>query len=149
MREAGGAKNPFKGVTAKQGEYGAYEYGAKYGADESGKYFLYDTSDGKTFRFTVPQFRDMLDAMKNPKTGVVPKGFLVSKSGNAPWFTRPEVDRSKLDELITARGTPVGAAPGGKQPVSADGQGAAAAGTRPGRRAPARGRVTSKPKGAQ
>ncbi len=132
MREAAGVKQPFKGVTAKQGEYGMYDYGAKYGVDEGGPYFIYDNSKGEQYRFTVPEFRDMLGLMKDTKTGIVPKNFRVSASGNSPWFTRPEVNRSKLDDLITARGTPVGNETAGKQPVSADGQSTAANGSGPG-----------------
>ena len=128
MREAAGVKQPFKGVTAKQGEYGMFDYGAKYGVDETGPYFMYDNSKGETFRFTVSEFRDMLDNIKKPKTGIIPSKFKVSSSGNAPWFERPEVNRSKLDELIATRGTPVGNTPAGKQPVSANGQSAAADG---------------------
>jgi hypothetical protein len=132
MREAAGVEQPFKGVTAKQGEYGMYDYGAKYGVDEGGPYFIYDNSKGEQYRFTVPEFRDMLGLMKDTKTGIVPKNFRVSASGNSPWFTRPEVNRSKLDDLITARGTPVGNETAGKQPVSADGQSTAANGSGPG-----------------
>ncbi len=118
MREAAGVKQPFKGVTAKQGEYGMFDYGAKYGVDETGPYFIYDNSKGESFRFTVPEFRAMLDTIKKSSAGIVPSKFKVSQSGNAPWFERPEVNRGKLDELIAARGTPAGSAPAGKQPVS-------------------------------
>jgi len=109
-----------------------YDYGAKYGVDEGGPYFIYDNSKGEQYRFTVPEFRDMLGLMKDTKTGIVPKNFRVSASGNSPWFTRPEVNRSKLDDLITARGTPVGNETAGKQPVPADGQSTAANGSGPG-----------------
>jgi hypothetical protein len=129
MREAAGVKEPFKGVTAKQGEYGMYDYGAKYGVDQSGPYFIYDNSKGDPYRFTVPEFRDILGVMKDAKNGIVPKNFRVSASGNAPWFTRPEVDRSKLDELIASRGTPVGNETAGKQSIQTDGQSTAANGS--------------------
>ena len=122
MREAAGVKEPFKGVTAKQGEYGMYDYGVKYGVDDSGPYFIYDTSKGDQYRFTVPEYRDMLAAIKDPNSGIVPKNFKISASGNAPWFERPEVNRSKLDDLITSRGNAVGNAPAGKQPVPANGK---------------------------
>jgi hypothetical protein len=143
MREAAGVKQPFKGVTAKQGEYGAYDYGAKYGVDEFGPYFLYDTSKGEQFKFTVPEYRDMLAAIKDPKTGVVPKNFRVSASGNAPWFERPEVNRSKLDELIAARGFRIGNAPSGEQSVPANGQSPATNATR-NRAARAKGSVVNR-----
>ncbi len=122
MREAAGVPQPFKGVTAKQGEYGMYDYGAKYGVDESGPYFIYDNSKGEQYRFTVPEYRDMLTAIKDPKSGVVPKNFRVSASGNAPWFERSDVNRSKLDELIAARGSRIGNPPDGEQLVPANGK---------------------------
>lgn len=122
MREAAGVPQPFKGVTAKQGEYGMYDYGAKYGVDDAGPYFIYDNSKGEQYRFTVSEYRDMLTAIKDPKSGVVPKNFRVSSSGNAPWFERPEVNRSKLDELIAARGSRIGNAPGGEQFIPANGK---------------------------
>ena len=130
MREAAGVPQPFKGVTAKQGEYGMYDYGAKYGVDESGPYFIYDNSKGEQYRFTVQEYRDMLTAIKDPKSGVVPKNFRVSASGNAPWFERPEVNRSKLDDLISARGLRIADTPSGKQPVPANGESPATNATR-------------------
>ena len=122
MRESAGVPQPFKGVTAKQGEYGMYDYGAKYGVDESGPYFIYDNSKGDQYRFTVSEYRDMLTAIKNPKSGIVPKDFKVSSSGNAPWFERPEINRSKLDELIAERGSRIGNSPAGEQLIPANGK---------------------------
>lgn len=120
MRESAGVPQPFKGVTAKQGEYGMYDYGAKYGVDESGPYFIYDNSKGDQYKFTVSEYRDMLTEIKNPKSGIVPKNFKVSSSGNAPWFERPEINRSKLDELIAARGSRIGNSSTGKQLIPAN-----------------------------
>jgi hypothetical protein len=117
-----------------------YDYGVKYGVDDSGPYFLYDTSKGDQYRFTVPEYRDMLGAIKDPNSGIVPKNFKISASGNAPWFERPEVNRSKLDDLITSRGSAVGNAPAGKQLVSADGKSSTTPVTRS-RAARARGSV--------
>ena len=87
-------------VTAKQGEYGAYEYGAMYGRDADGTpYFVYNTPDGREFEFTVPAFREFLtEISKKGKNRVVPGDFKVSESGNAPWYTRPEVNQEKLGE---------------------------------------------------
>ena len=130
MREAAGKPEPFKGVTAKQGEYGTYDFGAKYGRDESGPYFIYENSKGEPYRFTVPEFRAMLDSMKDPKIGVIPKGFKVSTSGNAPWFERPEVNRGKLDELIATSGTPASDTSAGKQSISTNVESSATNGSR-------------------
>ena len=135
LRQARGEPEAMKGVTAKQGEYGMYDYGARYGKDEQGGYFLYDDSQGNTFKFTVPQFRDMLDTIKKPSAGVVPTKFKVSQSGSAPWFTRPEVNREKLDEIIAERGRPIAGsgavAPTGEQSVRSVVSGQATDGTRP------------------
>jgi hypothetical protein len=107
MRAAQGERRPLAGVTAKQGEYGAYAYGARYGRDERGQpAFSYDDSKGVPHRFTVPRFRQLLDEMKNPKSGVVPKGFKVSEVGNAPWYTQKGVNREALDALIAKYGRP-------------------------------------------
>jgi GNAT superfamily N-acetyltransferase len=87
-------------VLAKQGEYGAYEYGAMYGRDATGEpYFVYNTPDGKQYEFNVAAFREFLTDIKRPATGVVPTKFKVTESGNAPWFTRPEVNQQKLSEI--------------------------------------------------
>jgi len=134
LRQARGEPNAMRGVTAKQGEYGVYDYGARYGTDESGGYFLYDDSQGNAYRFTVPQFRDMMETIKKPAAGVVPSKFKVSQSGSAPWFTRPEVNRERFDEIIAERGRPVSgtaaAASTGDQPVRPASQAQAANRTR-------------------
>jgi hypothetical protein len=134
LRQARGEPDAMRGVTAKQGEYGMYDYGARYGTDESGGYFLYDDSQGNAYRFTVPEFRDMLETIKKPAAGVVPTKFKVSQSGSAPWFTRPEVNRERLDEIIAERGRPVSGsaavASTGEQPVRPASQGQTANRTR-------------------
>lgn len=121
-------------VVAKQGEYGGYEYGARYGRDAQGvPYFIYDAGTGEDMRFSVPAFRGFLTDVKLPESGVVPasvgerpmldadgrpvlykvgtkKGqprtepipFSVTESGNAPWYTRPEVNRERLRELASS-----------------------------------------------
>ena len=87
-------------VTAKQGEYGAYEYGAMYARDTDGTpFFVYNTPDGREFEFTVPAFREFLTEISTKgKNRVVPGDFKVSESGNAPWHTRPEVNQERLGQ---------------------------------------------------
>jgi hypothetical protein len=86
-------------VQAKQGEYGAYEYGARYGRDYDNRpYFLYNVPGGGAYEFSVPAFREFLADIKKPSNGVVPSGFKVTESGNAPWSQRPEVNREALDQ---------------------------------------------------
>ncbi len=95
-----GDRSAIVGVTAKQGEYGAYEYGARYGRGADGKpYFSYDVPGGSEHEFSVPAFRAFLEDIKKPATGVVPTKFKVTDSGNGPWYDRPEVNRAKLEAV--------------------------------------------------
>jgi hypothetical protein len=87
-------------VTAKEGEYGSYQYGAKYGRDRSGTpYFSYPTPSGKKYNFSIPSFRAFLEEIKKPAAGVVPRNFKVTEAGNAPWYKRQEVNRARLEDI--------------------------------------------------
>lgn len=100
LHDAKGNHEMISQVTAKEGEYGAYAYGARYGRDEAGQpYFMYGVNGGNEHRFTVGAFREFLDAVKLPKNGVVPGKFKVTEAGNAPWYERPEVNRQALEQL--------------------------------------------------
>jgi hypothetical protein len=100
LPDAKGDDQAIARVLAKQGEYGAYEYGAMYGRDENGApFYQYRTPDGKLFEFNVPAFREFLTDIKRPKTGVVPTNFKVTESGNAPWWTRTDVNQARLSEV--------------------------------------------------
>lgn len=86
-------------VSAKQGEYGAYEYGARYNRDVNGvPWFGYRSASGADYEMSVPAFRAFLSDIKKSSFGVVPTKFKVSESGNEPWFKRQEVSAAKLDE---------------------------------------------------
>jgi hypothetical protein len=100
LHDAKGDGHKIAEVTAKEGEYGAYAYGARYGRDASGTpYFLYNTPTGGEYRFTVPAFREFLAAVKSPENGVVPKKFKVTEAGNAPWYEKAEVNKQAIDTL--------------------------------------------------
>ena len=99
LHDAKGDSAMIAEVTAKEGEYGAYAYGARYGRDASGPYFLYSTPGGSEYRFTVPAFREFMDAVKSPANKVVPTKFKVTEAGNAPWFEKAEVNKQALDDL--------------------------------------------------
>jgi len=87
-------------VTAKQGEYGAYEYGARYGRGADNQpFFRYDTPTGGRYEFSVPSFRAFLEEIKKPANGVVPSKFKVTASGNEAWYERAEVNRERLDDV--------------------------------------------------
>jgi len=99
LADAKGDDQAIANVSAKQGEYGAYEYGALYNKDEtSTPWFGYETPTGGKFAFSVPAFRAFLTDIKKPAAGVVPAKFKVTESGNAPWYTRPEVNQERLNE---------------------------------------------------
>jgi hypothetical protein len=104
--------DPLSAVAAKQGEYGSYAYGARYGVDGRGtSYFNYDTPDGKVFTFSVPGFVEFQQEIKKPANKVVPPKFSVTGEKknadgtktkddfNGPWFTRPEVNTRQLTAL--------------------------------------------------
>jgi hypothetical protein len=87
-------------TTAKEGEYGSYQYGARYGRDRGGTpYFAYSTPSGKVYNFSIPSFRSFLEEIKKPAAGVVPPKFKVTEAGNAPWYRRPEVNKAKLEAI--------------------------------------------------
>jgi len=138
LADAKGDDQAIATVHAKQGEYGAYEYGALYNRDvTSTPWFGYETPTGNNYAFSVPAFRAFLEDIKRPATGVVPTKFKVTESGNAPWYTRPEVNQQRLDERAAywadlAGGTGEGrlaieqaapaAQPDGARPESGDGE---------------------------
>ena len=100
LHDAQGNPQKIAEVTAKEGEYGAYAYGARYGRDASGTpYFMYGVKDMPEYRFTVPAFREFLAAVKSPANGVVPTKFKVTEAGNAPWYERSDVNKQALDQL--------------------------------------------------
>jgi hypothetical protein len=116
-----GDKAAISGVTAKQGEYGSYAYGARYGVDGSGTaFFTYGTPSGKLTVFTVDQFVAFQAELKKPKNGVIPAKFKVTESGNAPWYTREEVSVEALDKLADLHGS--GEAGQGQGTVRRDGK---------------------------
>lgn len=99
LADAKGDDQAIANVASKEGEYGAYEYGAMYNRNAAGMpWFQYQTPSGNSYSFTVSAFREFLANIKQPKNGVVPTQFKVTESANAPWYTRPEVNQQRLDE---------------------------------------------------
>ena len=97
-----GKSDPLADVYSKQGDYQTYAYGAKYGVSAEGPYYMYPLSSGQEVRLTPQALATVLEDVKNPKYGVVPKGFKVSETTGRPWYEREGVNRTKLDELINA-----------------------------------------------
>lgn len=125
LHDAQGNPDKISEVTAKEGEYGGYAYGARYGRDAAGTpYFMYGVRGGEEYRFTVPQFREFLAAVKSPANGVVPSKFKVTEAGNAPWYERPEVNKQTLDQLAKRYSSEPGAVEGAGA-VRSDGEGQA------------------------
>ena len=123
LADARGEKDALAGVTAKEGEYGGYAYGARYGRDANNQpYFLYTTPLGNEYRFGVGAFRGFMEAVKSPSNKVVPSKFKVTEAGNAPWYQRPEVNQQNLEALAQRYAGEPGAGEGAGA-VRADGQG--------------------------
>ena len=104
LKRAKGDPNPLEGVTAKEGEYGAYAYGARYGVENGVPMFTYEVPGYGEFKFTVPDFQKFLEDIKKPKNKVVPTKFKVTESGNAPWYTREGVNLDALAEKAKEHG---------------------------------------------
>jgi hypothetical protein len=99
LLDAKGDDQAIAKVSGKQGEYGSYEYGAQYNRDtDRTPWFRYTTPLGGTYDFSVPAFRQFLTEIKKVGNGVVPAKFKVTESGNAPWYTRTEVNQQRLEE---------------------------------------------------
>ena len=125
LHDAQGNPDMIAQVTAKEGEYGAYAYGARYGRDATGTpYFMYGVKGMPEYRFSVGAFREFLAAVKSPANGVVPTKFKVTEAGNAPWYERAEVNKQALDELAKRYAGEPGQGEGAGA-VPADGQGQA------------------------
>lgn len=107
ISEIKGNPDPLVGVTAKEGEYGSYAYGARYGRSGAGgaPYFLYEVPRGGLYKFSVPDFVRFQQEIKKPKNGVVPTDFRVTEgNGNAPWYFRSEVSLDGLNAVARANG---------------------------------------------
>jgi len=112
LARAKGDPNPLDGVTAKEGEYGAYAYGARYGIENNQSAFTYTVPGYGDFKFSVPQFQTFLEDIKKAKSNVVPAKFRVTDSGNAPWYTRDGVNLDALAEKAKEHGKQVRATDG-------------------------------------
>ena len=100
LSKAQGKEAPLSGVYSRQGDYQSYAYGAKYGIGPQGPQFEMPLSTGEAVNLTPAQMKLLLEQVKKPKYGIVPKDFKVTESTGGPWYERPGVNRDKLDELI-------------------------------------------------
>jgi hypothetical protein len=86
------------GGSVTEGKRGTFSSGTTYRQTANGPITEYPLSDGTVARMTLDQQKEFEAFIKNPKNGIVPKGFLVGRSKDRPWFELPEVNREKLDE---------------------------------------------------
>jgi hypothetical protein len=101
-----GDDNPMAGVVAKQGEYGSYSYGARYGRDAAGAPFIdYPTPSGATYRMTPQDFAAFREEIKKAPAGIIPRGkFSVSDAGDQPWYNKEGVNKAALDDVAARYG---------------------------------------------
>jgi len=95
------AKQKTVGTSVVEGKPGTYSSGARYIKLDEGTFFEYPLSDGSTVFMTPARQKEFEAFIKNPKNGIVPKGFKVTEEKDIPWYEREGIDRTKLDE--TAR----------------------------------------------
>lgn len=95
------AKQNVVGTSVVEGKPGTYSSGAKYIKTTDGTVFEYPLSDGTSVYMTPQRQKEFEAFIKNPKNGIVPKGFKVTEEKEIPWYEREGIDRQKLDD--TAR----------------------------------------------
>ena len=93
-------KNYF-GLSVTEGKPGTFSSGAKYIKTQDGTFYEYPLSDGSTVFMTPTRQKEFESFIKNPKNGIIPKGFKVTENKEIPWYEREGIDRRKLDD--TAR----------------------------------------------
>jgi hypothetical protein len=84
------------GFSVTEGKTDTFSSQSKYIRGTEGPVIEYPTQTGLVYMKPV-RFKEFLSYIKNTKNGIIPKGFLVTKRADIPWFMRPEVDRLKLD----------------------------------------------------
>lgn len=101
LSEAMGDKRGILNASAKQGEFGTYDYGTLYKLDDNGNpiKIVFD-SDNRPYRMSLPDYDAYIAEVKKPRNGVIPEDFKVTETTNEPWFQRREVNRNRLDEFI-------------------------------------------------
>ena len=89
------------GGAVTEGKRGTFSSGVTYRQAINGPITEYPLSDGSFVRMTPERQKEFEAFIKNPKNGIVPKGFKVSSAQDRPWYEMPGINREKLDE--TAR----------------------------------------------
>jgi uncharacterized membrane protein len=95
------AENNPIGHSVTEGKPFTYSSGMTYRRAPNGAVVEYPLSDDTIVFMTPTRFKEFTKRLSDngEKDGIYPKGFKVSESTVQPWYTLPEVNRSKLDEI--------------------------------------------------
>jgi len=89
------------GTSVTEGKTDTFSSGMTYIRGQNAPVVEYPLSDGGVVYMSPTRMKEFEAFIKNPKNGVIPKGFKVTARADIPWYERKEVDREKLDN--TAR----------------------------------------------
>jgi len=90
-------------IGAPEGRFHQFAFGSVYARDADGEpYIMYAESDGTPHKFKLGRFKDFLDQVRKPASGVIPAKFSVKSYREAgyPWYQSEEVNRERLDQII-------------------------------------------------
>ena len=106
LRDALGVVDPYYNINTRQGKYDEFSSGMIYGYDKNAAPYV-DLPDGlgNFFRFTPSDGKEVLDQVKKPANGIVPENFKVSQNVEGPWYNNKQVNKAKLNQLYSERGT--------------------------------------------
>ena len=95
------AQNNPVGHAVTEGKPFTFSSGMTYRRAVNGPVVEYPLSDNTAVFMTPTQFKAFTKRLsdKGVKDGIYPEGFKVSSATVQPWYTLPEVDRSKLDGI--------------------------------------------------
>lgn len=88
--------NPI-GTGVSEGKPATFSSGMRYTRGTKGPVVEYPLSDGSLVYLTPDRMKQFEGYIKNPKNGIVPRGFKVTERTDVRWYERPEVDREALD----------------------------------------------------
>ena len=95
------AENNPIGHAVTEGKPFTFSSGMTYRNTANGAVVEYPLSDGTSVYMTPTKFKSFTERLskKGVKDGIYPKEFKVSESNVQPWYTLPEINRSKIDEI--------------------------------------------------
>lgn len=85
------------GTSVTEGKTDTFSSGMTYIRGQNAPVVEYPLSDGDVVYMSPTRMKEFEAFIKNPKNGVIPKGFKVTGRADIPWYERKEVDREKLD----------------------------------------------------